>query len=497
MRAADVARGLRWTTAAAAVNMLAQIGFTAVLARHLEPAAFGLFAMAGIALRFTSFFAQWGTFETLVQAPTLARGMVATALAVGLGSSLLMYALTAAAAPLASLYFQAEALTPLVLAFALSLPLSALGAIPTALLSREGRFAQLSLVEVAAYVTGFGGVGVACALAGLGAWSLVWGSLAQQALSTLAGFVLARPDLSWVPARPAWASIMRSGSRYSTIGFLEFLWGNVETLAIGRHLGAGTLGLLNRAQMLASLPTELAMRGLTRVMFPALSAMQTDRQRMADGFLVLLLLKYGTSAILAAVLCAAASDVVLALLGPRWIEAAPVLTTIALAVPAAFIYAACGVTLDSLGALERKLRAQAVLLVIKVALILALLSSGLVAVAVGLMLAEWVRAAVGLALVCGELPVSRRALAQALASVTCSAVLVYASLRGVQLLCELAQAGLAMRLAAQAAAAGVVLAVCVWAGLRASLAWNPLQRLDTVRRWRDAALAWRPSWSRS
>ncbi|MEN9419935.1 MAG: hypothetical protein RI988_3556, partial [Pseudomonadota bacterium] len=212
MRAADVARGLGWTTAAAVVNMLAQVAFTAVLARQLEPAAFGLFAMAGIALRFTSFFAQWGTFETLVQAPSLARGMVATALVVGLGSSLVMYALTAAAAPLASLYFQAEALTPLVLAFGLSLPLSALGAIPTALLSREGRFAHLSVIEVGAYVAGFGGVGVTCALAGLGAWSLVWGSLAQQALSTLAGYALARPDLSWGPARPDWAAIVRPGS---------------------------------------------------------------------------------------------------------------------------------------------------------------------------------------------------------------------------------------------------------------------------------------------
>jgi O-antigen/teichoic acid export membrane protein len=496
MRAAQVARGLGWTTAAALVNVLAQVAFTAVLARQLEPAAFGLFAMAGIALRFTSFFAQWGTFETLVQAPALRPGMVATALAVGLGSSLLMYALTAAAAPLASMYFQAETLAPLLLAFGLSLPLSALGAIPTALLSREGRFGPLSAAEVGSYVAGFGVVAVACAQAGLGAWSLVWGTLAQQALFAAAGFALARPDLSWGPSQPDWARIVRPGTRYSVIGFLEFLWGNVEALAIGRSLGAGALGLLNRAQMLAALPTELAMRALTRVMFPALSAMQTDRQRMADGFLVLLLLKYGTSAIVAAALCAAAPDVVLALLGPRWTEAAPVMGAIALAVPAAFVYSACGVTLDSLGTLERKLRAQAVLLVFKVVLILALLPHGLVAVAIGVVLGECVRAVVGLVLVCGELPVSRPALVQALAGGTLAAGLVYASMVGVQVLCRHADAGLVLRLAAQAAAAGVAIAICAWVALRASAAWDPLQRLDTVRRWRDAALAWRPAWSR-
>lgn len=496
MRAAQVARGLGWTTTAALVNVLAQVAFTAVLARHIEPAAFGLVAMAGIALRFTSFFAQWGTFETLVQAPELAPGRVAAALAVGLGSSLLMYALTAATAPLASMYFQAEALTPLLVAFGLSLPLSALGAIPTALLSREGRFAHLSAAEVGSYVAGFGAVGVGCALAGLGAWSLVWGTLAQQALFAAAGFALARPDLSWGPSRLDWTAIVRPGSRYSVIGFLEFLWGNVEALAVGRGLGAGALGLLNRAQMLAALPTELAMRGLTRVMFPALSAMQSDRQRMADGFLVLLLLKYGTSAVLAAALCAAAPDVVRLLLGPRWVEAAPVMTAISLVVPAAFVYSACGVTLDSLGSLERKLRAQAALLVLKVGLILALLSHGLVAVAAGVVVAECVRAGVGLVLVCGELPVSRRALVQVLAGGTLAGGLVYASMVGVQLLCRQVDAGLVTRLAAQAAAAGVALAICAWVGLRASTAWDPLQRLDTVRRWRDAALAWRPAWSR-
>jgi lipopolysaccharide exporter len=496
MRAAQVARGLGWTTAATLVNVLAQLGFTAVLARHLEPAAFGLFAMAGIALRFTSFFAQFGTAQALVQAPTLAPGMVATALVVALGSSLLMYALTAATAPLASIYFQAEVLTPLILVLGLSLPLSALGALASALLMRSGRFARLSALEVGSYVAGFGVVGVGCALMGLGAWSLVWGMLAQQAAFLAAGFGLLRPELSWPKTRPDWAAILRPGSRYSLIGFLEFLWANIESLSIGRSLGAGALGLLNRAQMLASLPAEMAMRGLTRVMFPAMSAIQSERQRIADGFLVLLLLNCSTSTVMAAVMCAAAPDVVLALLGPRWTEAAPVLAAIALTVPAGFAYSACGVTLDSLGTLDRKLRAQAALILLKLGLILALLPHGLVAVALGAVLAEWVRAAVGLRLVCRELPVNRRALAQALLAVAAAGLVVYACIVLTQLLCHAAGAGLVVRLAAQAAAAALAVGVCIWAGLRASTAWDPLQRLDTVRRWRDAALAWRPAWSR-
>ena len=53
-------RGLNWSYLSTIVNAVLQIGFTAIMARLLEPAAFGLVAMAAIILRFGEYFAQMG-----------------------------------------------------------------------------------------------------------------------------------------------------------------------------------------------------------------------------------------------------------------------------------------------------------------------------------------------------------------------------------------------------------------------------------------------------
>jgi PST family polysaccharide transporter len=493
MKAAQAARGLGWTAGAMAFNLLAQVAFTAVLARSLQPADFGAFAMAGLALRFVSVFAQLGTVQTLVQAPALGPGMVATALALALTASMVLYGLAVALAPLAAMFFQVDGLLPLIVALGLSLPLSALGAVPTALLTRAGLFRPLSAIEIVSYAFGFGAVAVSCALAGLGAWSLVWGSLAQQGLSVALGYACLRPrpDLSWPRTRPDWGAILRPGSRYSAIGFLEFLWASVETLAVGRWLGSGPLGVLNRAQMLASLPTELAVRSLTRVAFPALSAIQADRTRMADAFLVLLALNGGISVVLSAGLLAAAPDVVMALLGPRWSEAAPVMAAVALGVPALFLYHACGITLDSLSRLDEKLRLQAGLLVLKVGTVAALLPAGLVAVAFGVAFIEYLRAAAGLVLICRVLPVHRRALFHALAAVFLAGLVVAGAVVSARELAHLAGAGLSAGLIAQGTALALAGGLCAWAGLVASRSWPPLDSMETLRRWRDGLLSWR------
>ncbi|OGX90312.1 hypothetical protein BEN49_07065 [Hymenobacter coccineus] len=60
-------RGVQWTTAATVLTAVMQIGYTAVMARLLDPAAFGLVAMAGVVLRFGSYFAEMGLGHALVQ----------------------------------------------------------------------------------------------------------------------------------------------------------------------------------------------------------------------------------------------------------------------------------------------------------------------------------------------------------------------------------------------------------------------------------------------
>jgi lipopolysaccharide exporter len=488
MRIDQILGGLRWTTLATGVNVLAQLGFMAVLARLLEPAAFGLMVMAHVVLRFASFFAQMGTTQTLIQRPTIDRAFTSAALAVSAGVSLLLYAAIAAAAPLFAGYFRSAELVPLLWMFGLSLPLSGLAGPPVALLRRQGRFRAVSLAEVGSYVLGYGVTGIACALAGLGVWSLVYATLAQQALMLLLAFGLARYPLAWPLQRDALRAVLGAGSQYSLIGFLEFLWANVESLLVGRLAGAAALGVMNRAQMLANLPVEQAMGAVFKVLFPALSSMQADRARMADGVLVMLLATGAISVVLSAALAGAAPDVVALLLGPRWGEAVPLLATLALGVPAMFLYAACGTTLDSLAALRAKLLLQSGLLPVKLVLVLLAWRWQLQGVAWAMVIAEYLRLVLGLGLLARLLPLSRAALARLLAGLLLAGLAVFAAVWSAAHATAAAGWPLAARLAAEAAAAAAVAMAAALLALHQGAGYGPLQRFEALRRWHQQAL---------
>jgi lipopolysaccharide exporter len=490
MQAAQIFHGLRWTTLATLVNVVAQFAFVAVLARLLEPAVFGLVLMANVSLRFAGFFAQMGTTQTLIQRPQLDRRFTSAALAVSVGVSALLYGVIALAAPLFAAYFRSELLAPVLWWYGATLVLGGLGGPPMALLRRMGRFRALSLIEVGSYLLGYGVTGIGCAWAGLGVWSLVYATLAQQGLVAVLSLSFARYPIRWPPERAALAEVWRSGSQYSLIGLLEFVWSNLESMLLGRWAGATVLGIFNRAHMLANLPVEQAMGAVHKVLFPALSSMQQDRARLADGFLVLLLASAGISVVVSAGVSAAAADVVALLLGPRWVEAGPLLAVLCVAIPALFSYVACGVTLDSLAALRPKLLLQAGLLAVKLVLVITLWQHSVLAVAWAVVLAEYLRLALGLSLLRQLLPLNaallwRMAAWAAAAGATVHAAVAVAAWVGAALALPLVA-----RLLLDTLAGLLLCALWSAAAARRGAHFPPLQRFELLRRWRNRWLAW-------
>ncbi len=450
-----VTTGLAFTTLATGVHAVLQLVVIAVLARALPPAAFGLLALALLATRLVGSFAHWGMAQALVQRTELSAAHTTAAALLAGGASVALALVVVAAAPLFALALAAPELTELLRAMALILPLSALASLPLALLRRAARHGLASGIEVASYGLGYGGVGIAAAAAGWGVWALVAASLAHQAMLLILAASLARYPLAWPLPATACRELMARGSGYSLIGFLEFLWSNLESLLIGRAMGAAVLGLFNRAQTLANLPVEQAVNAAGKVLFPAMAGWQRDRARLLEGFWLMLLGSGVVSMALAAGLAAAAPDVVALLLGPAWLQAVAPLAVLAWGVPASSVYVACGITLDGLGALRAKLQWQAGLLLLKAAALVAVLvavgaagalgaadagpsqalgvnavlsaaaSSGLLALAAVVVIAEWLRALAGLRLVRHALDLSPAPLWQALLALLALGAAVY------------------------------------------------------------------------
>ncbi|MBC8084948.1 MAG: lipopolysaccharide biosynthesis protein, partial [Hymenobacter sp.] len=391
-------RGVQWTTAASVTNAVLQIGYTAVMARLLDPAAFGLVAMAGLVLRFGSYFAEMGLGHALVQRAEITKQDIRAAFTASLGLGLGVAALAWVLAPLAVVFLRNEAVVPLVRLQALGFVLVGLSTTAVSVLRREMRFDAIAKVEVAAYVFGYGGVGVGMAWAMqagylpiAGVWSLIAASLAQQFFVMVLSYALVRHSVRFIFGWAAYAPLLGYGGRMSVISFLEFVNGNLDTLLIGRLLGSTLLGIYNRAYMLLYLPMYFLTNSLARVAFPTFSKIQTDLPRVRALYLTSSTLVATLVLPLCAGVAVAAPEMVRVLLGPRWAASVPVLRVLCLSIPLSMTTLFAGVVADARANLRQKVLLNIEFMLLLTALFWLLKGYGLVGIAAAIGTGEVVR----------------------------------------------------------------------------------------------------------
>lgn len=381
--------GIGWGGLSTVVNVLFQLVFMAVMARLLDPVHFGLIAIANVMLRFLTYFAQLGVGPALIQKPELHEGDVRAALSVSLGISAFCAIVAIIAAPFIADYFVMPMLEPVIQALSANFLLGGLAAVSMSLLRRDMRFKHVAIVEIIAYVLGYGLVGITLAFLDFGVWALVGAVLSQSTLSALLAYLFSRHEFGWRHHKQQRAHFFSFGARYSLIGFIEFLSGSLDSLIVGKFFGTAAAGIYGRASLLSNLPVQQPANIITRALFPVISRLGGQRQIASLQVSTLVLGSYAFAITWGMI--AAAPDIVRVLLGDKWIEAIPILQLLALAVGPQYLSHLVGVTLDAMGELKSKLYIQAGVLVLQIAAFVILLPYGVLGIAGAIVLAEWVR----------------------------------------------------------------------------------------------------------
>jgi PST family polysaccharide transporter len=343
-------RGTFWVLADQVLVQLVQIALYTVMAHLLSPAAFGVMAMAVVFTAFATLVGQLGLEAALVQARRLDDATVTAVFWLALvGNCVIGAVLAGLAEPIAAFYHQ-PALVTVILVVAAVPPVSALGSIPRALLTRRLEFRPVFVADAVALGIG-AAVTITAALAGAGALSLAYG-LASQTVAQSAGLWL---RCRWLPVRhPDWHELRALWS-YSgnLLGFnLVNYWArNADNLLIGRLLGPLALGFYERAYLLMLYPISQIMATLGRVMVSAMCRMGDDRARVGTAFLrsigslslICTPLMFGLAVL--------AEPFVVTVFGEHWRPMIPVLRILALVAalqsvvaPVGFIYQSQGRT---------------------------------------------------------------------------------------------------------------------------------------------------------
>ena len=193
------ARGAARTFVAQMAKLVVQFGTQIVLARLIEPAAFGLVAMAMPLIGFINIFADLGLSQAIIQRRDITRAQLNALFWVNVGFTVCLAAIVAALAPLAAAFYGEPRVAGIVIALSGLLIASGLSLQHMALLSRNLQFGALAAIDIAGPVMA-SAVGIGAALAGMGYWSLVLMQVANTATLTLLCWVFD----DWRPSWPRW-----------------------------------------------------------------------------------------------------------------------------------------------------------------------------------------------------------------------------------------------------------------------------------------------------
>lgn len=329
------ANGVVWQGLAQVVGKVVVLATTVVLARLLVPEQFGLVALSLVLITYAEAFADAGVAQSLIYLPR-ARATVRAALASSVIAGVGLMALAMAAAPALAALFDRPEVTPLTRLLAVSLLGAALASLPESLLRRDFQFRRITVATVVRVVV-TGGVSIALAIAGAGAWALAAGTVAGSLVYAVVTWLLLpeRPDLRiWRTTRHDLGQVLAYGAPVAGTALLSKLIFNVDYLVIGWLLGATALGYYTLAFRIPELIVINVFFVLSSVAFPMLSRLRGDSERMRSAYVfsVRLYSLYGVCAGVG--LAILAPLVVPTVFGSQWDAAVGPLVPLAL-------YAAC------------------------------------------------------------------------------------------------------------------------------------------------------------
>jgi O-antigen/teichoic acid export membrane protein len=346
------------TLALTVVNALKlgmQVAVLPILARLLGPSAFGLVALAMPLILLATMISDAGLGNALIRKRDSSRELESTIFWFSVGMSLGLALIVSLLAWPFAILLSEPALTPIIIALTVILPIGGSLAVPNALISREGKFTLFAIGDIV------GGIGsslaaIIAALAGAGAWSLViqqcvlWVIKASWLLP-VSGFrpmLLCRPRLA----------LPYLGFGLNAVGanLVDFANKSFPTIVIGGLIGVVAAGHYSMAYQIVRVPELIISGPLYLSIFASVAQWDDDRRRTVP--LALRGLR-GIVTLLAPLFCGlalVAHPAVELLLGSAWTETAPILMRLA---PAGFllgVYSFTGAILMGHGRSEYQFR---------------------------------------------------------------------------------------------------------------------------------------------
>ena len=325
----QVSRGFFWSAAerfsVQGISFLLGI----LIARIVSPSAYGLIVMVQVFIALSQLFIDGGFANALIQKKNRTEIDYCTVFLFNLCVALFLYGLLYIGAPLIAKFYEEPLLTSLTRVIGLNLLFSSLSIVQKTRLTISLDFKTQTKAGLISVVVS-GVVGIICAYQRLEVWALVIQSLLNQALISILLMFYSR----WLPRMQfsvtSFKTLFNYGSKLLMSNFLTSIMLQIYNLVIGKRFTSADLAYYNRGFTLSQFPSTNISDVMYRVIFPILSNLQDQKDKLIEAYYRYLHLSNFIILPIMGLFVVLASPLIEIVLTAKWLPAVPIIQIITL-----------------------------------------------------------------------------------------------------------------------------------------------------------------------
>lgn len=276
-------KGLYWQFLNQFSNYGIQFIIGIFMARLLSPEDYGITALPGVFMAVAGIFVGAGFGTAMVRKPELTEADLATSFYYSTAVGVVCYILLFFASPWIADFYNAPVLTPLIRITALGFIYGPIGAPQGIILTRRLDFKTPTKIGVVCkIITGI--IGITMALYGFGVWALAISGMVGGIIGLILNWYVVRwyPKTGW--SRESFKYLWGFGNKFMASQLLDTLYNNITPVFIGKYYSPADLGVYNRAENYAALPSKNLHGVINTVTYPVLSKIQNDDEALAHNY---------------------------------------------------------------------------------------------------------------------------------------------------------------------------------------------------------------------
>ncbi len=347
----ELAKGVFYTAIAKYAGILINIIITAILARLLTPADFGIIAIATVLIVFFDSISDSGIGPAIIQNKTLTQKDLSCYFSLTLYTGAILSLTFFLVSSLISKYYGDELLRPILQIMSIAIFFRFANIVPNALLQRDKRFRFIAIRTVGIQ-TGCGFGAIACAYYGVGVYSLLIPPVLSAILLFIISYIEITVPFTFKITKESISKIFSYSLFHFFLNFINYFSRNLDKLVVGKVFGTSVLGYYEKSYKLMMMPVGNITNVISPAIQPIFSEYQNDKKWLYEKSMKIFELLAFIGFPLSILLFFCSKEIILIVFGEQWHGAIEPFRILSLSVGFQMIYSPQGAFFQSANAVK-------------------------------------------------------------------------------------------------------------------------------------------------